>query len=72
MTEKLVNIANAQTVGDGLNPATTFGPIQNKAQYEKVKGLIAAAVAKGGQIITAVKDLSEKRLFRCTNFGDSC
>src|SRR5690606_8532694 len=27
LTEKLVNIANAQVVGAGLNPETTFGPI---------------------------------------------
>lgn len=63
LTEKLVNIANAQVVGAGLNPETTFGPIQNKAQYEKVKGLITDAVAKGGQIITAQQNVPEKGYF---------
>lgn len=63
LTEKLVNIANAQVVGAGLNPETTFGPIQNKAQYEKVKGLITDAVAKGGQIITAQQNIPEKGYF---------
>lgn len=63
LTEKLVNIANAQVVGAGLNPETTFGPIQNKVQYEKVKGLIADAVAKGGQIITAANNIPEKGYF---------
>ncbi|HFP7025690.1 TPA: aldehyde dehydrogenase family protein [Acinetobacter baumannii] len=63
LTEKLVNIANAQVVGAGLDPETTFGPIQNKVQYEKVKGLIADAVANGGQIITAAKAVPEKGYF---------
>ena len=63
LTEKLVNLANAQVVGDGLEPTTTFGPIQNKIQYEKVKGLIADAVAQGGQVITAAKTVPEKGYF---------
>ena len=63
LTEKLLNIANAQVVGAGLDPETTFGPIQNKVQYEKVKGLIADAVAQGGQIITAAKNVPEKGYF---------
>lgn len=63
LTEKLVNIANAQVIGDGLNPETTFGPIQNKIQYEKVKGLIADALAKGGQIITTANNIPEKGYF---------
>ena len=63
LTEKLVNIANSQVVGAGLDPNTTFGPIQNKVQYEKVKSLIADAIANGGQIITASKDLPEKGYF---------
>lgn len=63
LTEKLVNIANAQVVGAGLDPETTFGPIQNKAQYDKVKGLIADAVAQGGQVISAAKNVPEKGYF---------
>lgn len=63
LTEKLVNIANAQVVGAGLDPETTFGPIQNKAQYDKVKGLIADAVAQGGQVISAAKAIPEKGYF---------
>ena len=63
LTEKLVNIANAQIVGAGLETTTTFGPIQNKPQYDKVKALIADAVAQGGQIITANKALPEQGYF---------
>ena len=63
LTEKLVNIANAQIVGAGLEATTTFGPIQNKPQYDKVKALIADAVAKGGEVITASKSLPKKGYF---------
>lgn len=63
LTEKLVNIANSQVVGAGLDPEVSFGPIQNKVQYEKVKGLITNAVANGGQIITATKNVPEKGYF---------
>src|SRR5277367_6489676 len=37
MCAELAELANAAVVGDGLDPATQFGPIQNKAQFEKVK-----------------------------------
>lgn len=63
LTEKLASIAHAQVIGSGLNPEVTFGPIQNKIQYNKVKGLIADAVAQGGKIITAAKDVPEKGYF---------
>ncbi len=63
LTQKLAEIADAQIVGDGLDAATTFGPIQNRMQYNKVKALIDDAVAKGGQIITANKNLSDNGYF---------
>ena len=34
-------------VGDGLDEKTTLGPLQNKQQFERVKGLIADAKANG-------------------------
>ena len=52
LTQKLAEIADAQVVGDGLDATTTFGPIQNRMQYNKVKSLIDDAVAQGGEIIT--------------------
>lgn len=60
LTDKLKDIANAQVVGSGIEATTTFGPVQNKAQYEKVKALIADAVAQGGSIITATQTLPTK------------
>lgn len=45
--EALAEIASAAVVDDGLKQGTTIGPIQNKAQYEKVKGFLADAKASG-------------------------
>lgn len=45
--DALAEIANAAVVDDGLKQGTTIGPIQNKAQYEKVKGFLDDAKASG-------------------------
>ena len=60
LTQKLTEIANAQVVGDGMDAHTTFGPIQNRMQYNKVKSLIDDAVAQGGKIITQQEGVAEK------------
>ncbi len=45
--DALKGIADQAIVGDGLEQGTTVGPIQNKAQYEKVKGYLDDAKACG-------------------------
>ena len=44
---ELAKIADAAIVGNGLAADTQFGPLQNRMQYEKVKGLIDDARARG-------------------------
>jgi acyl-CoA reductase-like NAD-dependent aldehyde dehydrogenase len=44
---ELARLADAARVGDGLDPLTQFGPLQNKAQFEKVQGYIDDAHARG-------------------------
>ena len=44
---ELVTIAKTIKVGNGLDSDTLLGPVQNKAQYEKVKNLIADAQKEG-------------------------
>jgi acyl-CoA reductase-like NAD-dependent aldehyde dehydrogenase len=44
---ELAALANAATLGDGLDPNVTMGPLQNRQQYEKVKGLIEDARCDG-------------------------
>lgn len=45
-TELAERAANA-VVGDGMDPATQFGPVQNKAQFDKVVSYIEDAKANG-------------------------
>lgn len=45
--DALADIASRAVVDDGLKQGTTIGPIQNKAQYEKVKGYLEDARASG-------------------------
>ena len=63
VVERLVALINAQIVGDGLDPATTFGPLQNKIQYEKVLALIDDAVSMGANIIRPAQAIPENGYF---------
>lgn len=47
LCDELVEIAKATSVGDGLDESSMLGPLQNKAQFEKVKGLIEEAASQG-------------------------
>jgi acyl-CoA reductase-like NAD-dependent aldehyde dehydrogenase len=47
MCAELARLATEAVVGDGLEQGTRIGPIQNAAQYEKVKGFLDAARAEG-------------------------
>lgn len=48
----LVDIAKRVKVGDGLEQGTDIGPIQNKAQFDRVRNLIADAKAAGLTFLT--------------------
>lgn len=50
MCDELAKLADAAVVGDGLEQGTQFGPLQNKAQYDKVLGYIEDG-RKDGKII---------------------
>jgi acyl-CoA reductase-like NAD-dependent aldehyde dehydrogenase len=47
MCDELAQLANAAIVDDGLKQGTKLGPLQNKMQYEKVKGYLEDARANG-------------------------
>ncbi len=51
MCDELTKLAKEAIVGDGLQQGTTIGPIQNKAQYKKVKALVKSA-GKDGKILS--------------------
>ncbi|PTW99964.1 aldehyde dehydrogenase family protein [Pararhodobacter aggregans] len=42
---------DAQKIGHPLDPATTFGPINNKGQFDFLQGLIARSRAAGAELI---------------------
>ena len=48
----LVEEAKKAKVGDGLDPATELGPIQNKTQYDKVVGIIEDTKRRGAKFLT--------------------
>lgn len=49
---ELVAYAEQVKVGDGMDPTTDMGPVQNKMQYEKVIGLIEDTKKIGARIVT--------------------
>jgi acyl-CoA reductase-like NAD-dependent aldehyde dehydrogenase len=82
--DELGKLARETVVGDGLEQGTQMGPIQNKAQFEKVKGFLEDArkngklVAGGGALEregyfvrpTIVRDIPDNaRLVREEQFG---
>lgn len=52
LAQALAKRADAAVLGDGLDPTTTMGPLQNRMQYEKVLDFIASAKAQGGTFLT--------------------
>jgi acyl-CoA reductase-like NAD-dependent aldehyde dehydrogenase len=54
--DAFVAYARRQKMGDGLDPATTIGPVQNRMQFEKVKTILddirtrGYKVALGGEV----------------------
>ena len=62
MCDELVKCANAAVVGDGLEQGTQMGPLQNKAQFEKVLGFLESA-KKDGKIIAGGGRKGDKGYF---------
>jgi acyl-CoA reductase-like NAD-dependent aldehyde dehydrogenase len=83
-SDELGKLARETVVGDGLEPGTQMGPIQNEAQFEKVKGYIEdgrqnGTIVAGGEVVeragffirpTIVRDIpDDARLVREEQFG---
>ncbi len=56
---ELTALADATIVGDGLDPATQIGPVQNKRQFERLKDLLEDSKHRGRVI--AGGDVPDKR-----------
>jgi acyl-CoA reductase-like NAD-dependent aldehyde dehydrogenase len=51
MCQALADIARSIKVGDGLDPDTQMGPLQNKMQYDKVLGILDDTRKAGARIL---------------------
>lgn len=84
LCDKLAALARAAVVGDGSDPDTQIGPIQNRMQFDKVLELVAdsreaGTIVAGGERlnrpgyfipVTVVRDLPDTaRLVREEQFG---
>jgi acyl-CoA reductase-like NAD-dependent aldehyde dehydrogenase len=84
LCEALARLASQAVIGNGMSPSTQFGPIQNRAQFERLKGLIEDSrvhgkIIAGGELPegsgyfvppTIVRDLpDDARLVREEQFG---
>ena len=52
LAEKLAEMARAATVGPASDPASKFGPVQNRMQFDHVRALANDARAKGGRFLS--------------------
>ncbi|MCD8538604.1 MAG: aldehyde dehydrogenase family protein, partial [Leadbetterella sp.] len=50
MADELTKIAGEAVVDDGTKQGTRLGPLQNKAQFEKVKDFIEDARKSGAKV----------------------
>ncbi len=84
MCSELAGLADAAIVGDGMKEETQYGPLQNKMQFEKVRGLMEHTRRDGKYIAggevgegrgyfirpSIVRDIAEgARLVREEQFG---
>jgi acyl-CoA reductase-like NAD-dependent aldehyde dehydrogenase len=62
MCDELVKCAEAAVVGDGLEQGVQMGPLQNKAQFEKVLGFLESA-KRDGKVIAGGGRKGDKGYF---------
>jgi acyl-CoA reductase-like NAD-dependent aldehyde dehydrogenase len=60
---EMARLADATVVGDGLDPATTTGPIRNSAQYHKALGYLDDARGSGTIIAGWNRQLGRQSVF---------
>ena len=75
MCDELARLAEAAVVDDGLAQGAQIGPIQNKAQYEKVKAFLERAradgtIIAGGEIIDRAGYFMRPTIVRDVTDGD--
>lgn len=51
VTDALVSIASTTVVGDGFNPETALGPVQNRRQYMRLRSILREIDQSGAPIL---------------------
>ncbi|MFJ4640944.1 aldehyde dehydrogenase family protein [Streptomyces hygroscopicus] len=51
LAEAMADLAGAAMVGDGLDPATEYGPLVSRAQRDRVAGMVDEAVRAGARVL---------------------
>ena len=59
----LADLARSVKVGDGLEPESELGPINNLPQFERVKGLVDDARRHGGKVVVGGEPLRRPGYF---------
>jgi acyl-CoA reductase-like NAD-dependent aldehyde dehydrogenase len=63
LVDELSAIAKATKVGDGTDPETQLGPVNNEPQFEKVQKLVQEAKQAGAKIVTGGERLGRAGYF---------
>jgi len=63
LCEALAAEARKPVLGAGQDPATQLGPIQNRAQYERVRGLVEDTRRSGARVLAGSEQPDEKGYF---------
>ena len=63
LSARLADLARNVKVGDGLDPSSQLGPINNKMQFERVSELVEDARRHGAKVLTGGAQLGKTGLF---------
>lgn len=63
LVESLTKLASAHRVGDGMDPTTEMGPVQNRMQFDKVMNVIEDTKRHKVRITTGGHSLNRKGYF---------
>jgi acyl-CoA reductase-like NAD-dependent aldehyde dehydrogenase len=63
LVDAMAEVARGVVVGNGLDPATTMGPINNRPQYERVGELLDSARQDGAQFVAGGRPLDRPGYF---------
>ena len=70
LTTELAALADSIKVGDGMEEGTQLGPINNKAQFERVSALVDDAKKSGARVVAGGEALGQGYCFQNTILTD--